>query len=189
MAGPRWTTAGRGIALLVLATVGIGSWWWVREQRETVDEQAAERHPDSYFRSLDVTRHDENGRPELQLKARYAEHFEDEPWILLQDLDAAGLAAGPDWRLTAGRGRMSDDGVQLEAWDDVILRRSGGESGVPLELRTSHLAINTQTEIAESDALVTISQGAGVVSGKGLHASLADDYLELKADVEARYGN
>lgn len=183
------SSAGRTIAVLALALLGVGTWWWLDRHRDDRPATIAERHPDSYFRALDIVRHDAQGRPEIRVQADYAEHFEDQAWIDLENLVATGLVAGPDWRLEADFGRLSDDGTELEAWGDVLLTRlRGGTGESPMRLATERLTVNTQTETATTDQAVTITQGAGVMSGRGLWASLADDRLRLEADVEARYG-
>lgn len=178
--------SGRALVILALATAGFGSWWWLSAQREAVTVVEAPRHPDSYFRDLDVVRHDASGHAEMHVEAAYAEHFENEPWIHLRDLDARGLDAGPDWRLSANEGRMTDDGVELDAWGDVVLTRAN-EDGGAMKLRTEKLSVNTDTQIAMTDEIVLITQGASEISGRGLRVSLADDYLRIASDVEARY--
>lgn len=183
----RQLPAGSRIAVIILlAGAGFGTWWWLSEQRALAPEQAAARHPDSYFHDLDIVRHDVNGDPEMRVTAEYAEHFEDETWIHLQELAARGLGAGPGWQLTANRGRLTDDGVELDVHGDVVLTRNN-PGKVPIELRTTKLSVNTETEIAMTDAPVTVKQGASVVSGRGLWVSLADDYLRIESNVEARY--
>lgn len=176
----------RALTVLVLAVVGVGSWWWLKEQREQREAGVAQRHPDSYFVALDVVRHDERGNPELQLNAEYAEHFENEPWIHLRHFDATGLTAESDWRLRADAGRLSDDGVHLNAQGNVVLGRAANAVG-DMTLRTEQLSINTDTQIAETRAPVTISQGNSRISGRGLWASLDDDRVRLESEVRAHY--
>lgn len=177
---------GRVLALLVLAVVGAGSWWWLNEQRDEKAAAVTQRHPDSYFIDLDVLRHDPSGAPELRLDAEYAEHFEDEPWIHLRNFEAVSLAEDSDWQLRAEQGRISDDGVNLDAEGNVTITRSGEEAG--MALHTEQLSVNTETEIAETDAHVVISRGSSNISGRGMWASLADDRVQLKSEVKAHYG-
>lgn len=176
----------RALALFALAIVGIGSWWWLNEQRSDETTAVTQRHPDSYFLDLGVTRHDKAGNPELRLDAEYAEHFEDEPWIHLRDFEAVSLAKDSDWQLRAEQGRLSDDGVRLDAEGNVILSRTGENDG--MNLHTEQLSVNTETEVAETSASVTITQGSSSISGRGMWASLADDRVQLKSEVKARYG-
>jgi lipopolysaccharide export system protein LptC len=171
-----------------LAALGLGSWWWLSEQRagEPVTERV--RQPDSYFRQLDALRHDANGNPEMRLTATYAEHFEDESGIFLHDFAAEGglLPDEPGWRLSAARGHVSDDGVELDASGDVLLVRDN-DGAAPMRIETQALSVNTETRLAVTDELVLITQGAGRVRGRGMRASLQDDHLRLEQDVEAHY--
>lgn len=176
----------RALALIALAILGIGSWWWLNEQRGDASAVVTQRHPDSYFLDLGVTRHDQAGNPEMRLDAEYAEHFEDEPWIHLRNFEAVSLVEGSDWQLRAEQGRLSDDGVRLDAEGNVVLRRSGEEAG--MNLHTEQLSVNTETEVAETSAPVTIRRGSSSISGRGMWASLADDRVQLKSEVKARYG-
>ena len=174
-------------ALLALALAAFGSWWWLGEQRESVGQTAVVRHPDSYFKQSEVLRHDATGQPELQVKATYAEHFENEPWVHLREMVAEGVAEGPAWRLTADEGRLTDDGIHLEARGDVRLSRRGDGEG-QMQLRSETLSVNTETQVARTTDQVTIVQGSGEITGRGLWASLADDRLRIESNVEARYG-
>lgn len=176
---------GRALVVLLLLAAGAASWWWLGEQRAVAPVADTPRHPESYFRELDVIRHGEDGKPEMRLEAAYAESFEDETWIHLRDLRAHGMdKAG--WLLIAGRGRMSEDGVLLEVRDNVQLLRMENDS--EMQLRTDALDVNTETEIATTAAAVTITHGSGEISGRGLWVSLADDRLRIESEVEARYG-
>src|SRR5690606_4523713 len=90
--GFRHLPAGSRIAvILLLAAGGFASWWWLGEQRALAPEAASARHPDSYFREIDIVRHDADGKPEMRVRADYAEHYETEPWIHLQELEARDL--------------------------------------------------------------------------------------------------
>lgn len=176
----------RALALGTLAVIGAGSWWWLNAQRGDDTAAVAERHPDSYFLELGVTRHDAAGNPELRLDAEYAEHFENEPWIHLRNFEAVSLAEDSDWQLRAEQGRLSDDGIRLDAEGNVVLSRTGDETG--MSLHTEQLSVNTETEIAETSAPVIITRGSSHISGHGMWASLADDRVQLKSEVKARYG-
>lgn len=186
----RWTDLGpqrRLLGLLALAALGLVSWWWLDKQRQQVIEVEKPRQPDAYFRDLDAERHDETGAAAVRVEARYAEHFEDEPWIHLHDLRAHGANAdGEPWQLTAERGRLNDDGTELEARGNVRLRRESGKAAAML-LETESLHVNTKTEVVTSDTTVLISQGASRVRGRGMFADLRNDRLQLQEDVEAYY--
>ena len=171
---------------IVLAALGLGSWWWLNQHREMPDAIERPRQPDSYFRDFNAIRHGPSGQPEMRIHARYAEHFEDENWIHLHDLKASGVTEGAeDWELTARRGRASEDGSELEANGDVVLIRRDGPT--PLRLETETLHVNTETQLAASSERVVISRGASRITGIGMRASLESDHLELERNVEAFY--
>lgn len=181
----RLPPAGRVLTIAILATLGYASWWWLdRQEQDTAEQPDAARTPDSYFRELSLVRHDESGDPETSVRAKYAEHFEDEAWIYLQDLEASGLVAGPDWRLTARNGRLDDAGEQLEAWNEVVLARRSGDG---IRLETERLTVDMQQELATTDEPVAIVDGQARITGRGLWASLADDRLRIESNVEAHY--
>lgn len=185
----RLPPAGRVFTVALLAALGYASWWWLNEQ-QTVDATGAEgaRDPDSYFRDLELVRHDAAGRPEMRVAAAYAEHFRDAAWVHLVDLEARGLEAGPDWRLLAEHGRLADDGGELEAWDNVVLTRRTDNGGDGMRLETERLTVNMEAETAMTDEPVAILQGSSRITGRGLWVSLADDRLRIESNVEAHYG-
>lgn len=173
------------MAILLLAAFGLATWWWLSRQHDTAADTAVARHPDAYFRQLDALRHDAAGRPGMRVRAEYAEHFPDDPWIHLQGVDARG-AAGTDlpWRLSADRGRLSDDGAHLEVEGNVRLVREE-EGTVPLRLAAERLSVDSEKKLATSDTVVTVSQGSSRIRGRGLRASLADEHIRLENEVEA----
>ena len=54
-------------------------------------------------------------------------------------------------------------------------------------MQTAELEILPKRNYASSPAVVTISRGDSILTGKGLQANLATHRVELLADVKGRY--
>lgn len=175
---------------LTLALFAGLSFWWLLGQDDESKELAADgpRLPDSYFEGLEIVSHDTSGNAVSRLQAARARHYPDDPQVYLEQLRSTGLDATDSWVLEASQGAFNPDNDILDARGDVrLLRESSGDDTLPVILRTDQLRFDAKNEVATTSAQVRITQGKSLVQGDGLYADLANDYMEIPAEVTARY--
>ncbi|MCA0901731.1 LPS export ABC transporter periplasmic protein LptC [Microbulbifer agarilyticus] len=88
------------------------------------------------------------------------------------------------WRTESRKGIAFNNGQRVVLQGDV----SVAELPQPgITLRTPKIILKPREEFAETDKVVTITDGANVTTGKGLRADLKQDKVEILSNVESRY--
>lgn len=179
--------AKRNLFILAMIVAVVASWLLLDREREGASQaDDAPATPDSYFVDMNLVRHDDNGRPSMNIRAGSARHFPDNPIVYLESVEARGRQDGANWSLNAVRGELASDANRLHVEEDVVLVQS--EPGRPaLTMQTPVLDIDADTEVVETTAAVEIRYGESRITGTGLWASLADGHMIIESEVSARY--
>ncbi|WP_043317436.1 LPS export ABC transporter periplasmic protein LptC [Microbulbifer sp. HZ11] len=88
------------------------------------------------------------------------------------------------WRTESRTGVAYDNGQKVVLEGDVSVMELP-QPGITL--RTPKIVIKPREEFAETDKVVTITDGPNLTTGKGLRADLKKDKVEILSDVESRY--
>lgn len=94
---------------------------------------------------------------------------------------------GGRWNASAGTAWVGPKGDDVRLTKDVDLVGPPGPLGARTRMQTAELRILPKQDYASSPAVVTISRGDSILTGKGLKANLATHRVELLADVKGRY--
>lgn len=84
----------------------------------------------------------------------------------------------------------SRTGIAFNNGERVVLQGKVVVSELPqpgITLRTDKIVLKPRDEFAETDKIVTISDGVNRTTGKGMRADLKQDKVEILANVESRY--
>lgn len=88
------------------------------------------------------------------------------------------------WRTESRKGVAFDNGQKVVLEGDVKV----AELPQPgITLRTAKIVLKPREEFAETDKVVTITDGANLTTGKGMRANLKQDKVEILSDVESSY--
>jgi lipopolysaccharide export system protein LptC len=94
---------------------------------------------------------------------------------------------GGRWNASAGTAWVGPKGDKVRLLRDVDLVGPPGPLGVRTRMQTAQLEILPKRDYASSPAVVTITRGDSILTGKGLQANLATHRVEFLADVKGRY--
>jgi len=88
------------------------------------------------------------------------------------------------WRTESRSGVAYDNGQKVVLQGKVVV----SELPQPgITLRTEKITLKPREEFAETDKVVTITDGVNRTTGKGMRADLKQDKVEILANVESRY--
>jgi lipopolysaccharide export system protein LptC len=88
------------------------------------------------------------------------------------------------WRTESRSGIAFDNGQKVVLQGNVSIRELP-QPGITL--RTQKITIQPRDEFAETDKVVTITDGPNRTTGKGLRADLKQDKVEILSNVESSY--
>ncbi|WP_295798745.1 LPS export ABC transporter periplasmic protein LptC [uncultured Microbulbifer sp.] len=88
------------------------------------------------------------------------------------------------WRTESRKGVAFDNGQKVVLQGDVKVTELP-QPGITL--RTAKIVLKPREEFAETNKVVTITDGANRTTGKGMRADLKQDKVEILSDVESSY--
>jgi len=180
----------RGIVafgLLLAATVG--SWYLSQslQHHETIESAANGGSSGFYLRSARILGTSADGQLLYEINADFAEQVA-EDLIELQNVHIK-YSPGSDipWRLAADSATLSGAYESLALEGHVVATSSAGFSGDVTEIRTQYLELDPRGYEAETDLRVQIRIGSRSLTATGMLASLKDNQLTLKSNVNGKF--
>jgi LPS export ABC transporter protein LptC len=99
----------------------------------------------------------------------------------------AGKTADDSWQLTSDHGQVRADGDDVLLSGNVRVTGPAPGTGLPLQLTTSELRINTPTEFIETRAPVKLLLSGNELDAVGMQADLKAGRLRLESEVHGRF--
>lgn len=167
-----WDRFAATLSVLLLAVLAAGSYYLAEMSRRMTSEPAhgGLRHePDYFVEKLVFTRVNALGEPAFRLSAERMLHYPD-------DLSTEYLAPSvvsldplkPTLKMVGDTGTSSADGIETHLHGNVVITRDASPNEPAMTVRTDHLVIFSNTEIARTDRPVTIERGASTLTGVGM---------------------
>lgn len=182
-----------GIRSLVLAALTVATVFllWRSDEPPPVTDEAAElrgpAEPDGFIIDGHYRAYDEDGKLHVEIVSPRIEQFEQSNMATLVSplahLDGRGETA--PWTLSADHGSLlqNENLLYLTGHVEIIRRAAGLET----RLVTTELTLDSDQNIAYTDAPVEITDRYGSTRATGMKAWIDKRILELNAHVEGRY--
>jgi len=182
-----------GIRSLVLAALTVATVFllWRSDEPPPVTDEAAElrgpAEPDGFIIDGHYRAYDEDGKLHVEIVSPRIEQFEQSNMATLVSplahLDGRGETA--PWTLSADHGSLlqNENLLYLTGHVEIIRRAAGLET----RLVTTELTLDSDQNIAYTDAPVEITDNYGRTRATGMKAWIDKRILELNSHVEGRY--
>lgn len=173
------------IVTVFLAAAALGSWYLAQqnssddERDETIDPV----HRGYYLKSARILGTGPDGKLLYEIQARHAEQQGDEEISFTDVLINYSPASEVPWIVNADSALINQGEPIVRLRGHVRAISSEGFSGNDTEIRTDYLELDPEKYIAETDDRVQIRIGARSLTATGMLASLKEDQLKLKANV------
>jgi lipopolysaccharide export system protein LptC len=181
----------RGVLILVLLAAALVTSmlvWRLQPQPKPPPEEVA--RSDYTLENFDLVTLDEDGKEAFSVRAPKLVRDPQGKALTITaprfSFPGKGVEGGR-WNASAGTAWVGPKGDKVRLLRDVDLLGPPGELGVRTRMQTAELEILPKRNYASSPAVVTISRGDSILTGKGLQANLATHRVELLADVKGRY--
>lgn len=172
--------------MLLLAVLTL----WLRQAIETPgpqDSRSGRNDPDAIVDSLRMTRLDETGATQYLLAARQMVHHSSDDSTELVMPRFTRQVEGGSLVVTAERGRITRDNDEAFFYGNVELVRAAGRDSPEMRLETEFLHVLSSQDVLRSDRLVTIREGARLLSGVGMEYSQRSRQFELQSRVKGSF--
>lgn len=177
-----------GLALLIAAAAG--SWVLLRSSAQS---QGAPRlsdpaQPGYYLNDATILGTDVDGVQLYRLEAASIRH---QPATDEVTLEAVVIrysdGSQPDWFARAKQGTIIEQGTLIRLAGEVILQDGNVNPREKLLIETSELDFRPRARVASTEAEVKLTRPGVVLTARGMEANLAEERLQLKADINGRF--
>ncbi|AQA19804.1 LPS export ABC transporter periplasmic protein LptC [Halioglobus japonicus] len=173
--------------LLALTILLAATYYWNPRTASTADVATSERHealPLTYIEGVRTWAFDEQGYLSDILEAERVDRFREGNYSMIMNPKFYSHSAdGKTWSASATRGRWEHKHERLLLRKNVVL--SHDQTGT--RMNTHLMDIFLDTQIAESNRQVTITQGKNQTVADGMVANLENETISLKPNVESIY--
>lgn len=169
--------------------------YWLRYASEMAEPSRDGKHrhdPDYIVSDATLRKLDLAGNLKYTLKAVDIRHYPDDDSTDMTQPNVVYLnPSKPTVTITAQRGHASQDGAQVDLYDDVHLHRAPSAKDEAMDATMAQLTVLPDDEKAYTKSPVLITQGKSWVKGIGMLVdNRAQTYIleaQARAELESRY--
>ncbi|WP_226665849.1 LPS export ABC transporter periplasmic protein LptC [Microbulbifer aggregans] len=177
--------------VIVVSLISLGLWFTESPPKQllgkTPTQQQHNKAPDLVIRGARTRHYSAEGTLAYQVDAERITFFQfdrrdradlTEPRMIFYQGDDS------KWRTESRSGVAINNGQRVVLKGDVTITELP-QPGITL--RTENIVLKPREEFAETNKVVTITDGANRTTGKGMRADLKQDKVEILSDVESSY--
>jgi LPS export ABC transporter protein LptC len=177
------------IVTIALTAAALGSWYLARQgTADDTDSSALESpHRGYYLKSARILGTGPDGKLLYEIQAKHAEQSGRDEIAFSDVLINYSPSSDVPWIVNADSALINQGDQRVRLSGHVRALSSEGFSGNDTEIRTQYLELDPERYIAETDQRVQIRIGARSLTATGMLASLNENRLELKSNVNGKF--
>lgn len=179
----------RLMPLMFVLALALISLWLERAVNREISHPSTHRHdPDYVVSRFTLTSFDARGHTESSVSAERMSHFPDSDTTeILGPRVVRSSGNRPAITVSAKRGVMSRDGLDIFLYDDVLLVRAAGDGYPQGTIETTYLYFNRTRSFASTDREIRFHQAGRTLSGRGMEYDGIVHRFVLKSDVRGSF--
>ncbi len=180
----------RNIIVTVVLTAGaLGSWYLAQpDQGQDSSDAAIETlHRGYYLKSARILGTGPDGKLLYEIQAKHAEQQGEDQISFTDVLINYSPASDVPWSVDADSAMINQSDRLIRLTGHVRAISSEGFSGNDTEIRTEYLELDPENYVAATDERVQIRIGARSLTATGMLASLKENQLQLKSNVNGKF--
>ena len=177
------------IVIVTLTAAALASWYLARQGRvdDAIDTSPESTQSGYYLKSARILGTGVDGNLLYEIQAKHAEQQDDQRIAFVDVLINYSPASGVPWIVNADSALIHQGERHIRLIGNVLAISREGFSGQDTEIRTQYLELDPENYIAETDQRVQIRIGTRSLTATGMLASLQDNRLELKSNVNGKF--
>ena len=174
--------------LALMLALALLTFWLDRAVREEQVHPSLRRHdPDFIVHHFRITHYDAEGRVQSTLTADEMRHFpDDDTTELAAPLVVQTKPDTPRMTVTAERGELSQDGVDVFLRRNVLVVREARDPTPEQRIRTEFLHVVREKSVVRTDRDVLITQPDREISARGMEYNNDTGQIFLRERVRGR---
>lgn len=179
-------TAGLGIGILA-AVAAMSYYYSIHSETEALRAEIFRESPDFTSTNIALTQFKPDGTAERRIFADYAEHYEDGRMTSVRPRLVTLSVDEPQVKASADTGISTDSGETVNFTGNVVVTRAGDHENAPMRFETEQLTVFPDTEIFETDAPVTLVNGADITTGIGMTFDNVERTVKIHSNVKSSF--
>ena len=175
----------------LLFAVLLGSLIWILNRAAELPENGyvpSPTLPDLLVENTQVRRFDQTGQLSTLVVAAAARHIPQDDTMLFEDLRLEQTRAGqPKIVVTGEQAKSIQRGSEVWFMGKVEVQRAPYQNMPAVLIRTRDVHVDTETQVARSDALMTAEMGSQRLRATGFMADNLNEKFELHSHVRMTY--
>lgn len=174
---------------VALTAAALGSWYLARQGDTADTENGTLESPRRgyYLKSARILGTGPDGKLLYEIQAKHAEQLADDQIAFTDVLINYSPASDVPWIVNADSALINQGENLVRLSGHVRAFSSAGFSGNDTEIRTQYLELDPDRYLAETDQRVQIRIGSRSLTATGMLASLNENRLELKSNVNGKF--
>lgn len=175
------------ISLGIFLLLAIFAWWSITEihDDEQLEQAKSASYVEVFMNEFEIIAMDDNGSPSYILNGDYLQRHNDSDETEVQKAVFDLIQENGQWKINADNAIINDKNDTILLENNVVMQQQNFEPAVTI--RTQQLLINTKTQIAQTQALVNITQGQSLLKSDGMIFNNVTSELELSSNVSGYY--
>jgi len=177
------------VVTILLTAAALGSWYLARQYSDDAVKDAAVEAVNRgyYLKSARILGTGIDGKLLYEIQAKSAEQRGDDEIAFTDVLINYSPASDVPWVVNADSALINQGEPLVRLRGHVRAVSSEGFSGNDTEIRTEYLVLNPENYVAETEERVQIRIGARSLTATGMLASLKENELQLKSNVNGKF--
>ena len=172
------------ISFSLFIFIAIIVWWSItqdlsdnRQLQQTINKP----YVDIFMNEFELTAMDENGAPSYILYGSHLQRFNNSDDAEIKQPVFHLLQKDAQWKITADSATLNNKNKTIRLNKNVFMQQQNIEPAV--SIRTQTLLVHTNTQIAQTQALINFTKGQSQMESNGMIFNNITNELELLSNV------
>ncbi len=152
-----------------------------RQLEETIDKPYVQ----IFMNEFELTAMDDSGTPAYTLHGSRLQQFNDSDDIKIEQPVIHLLQKNDQWKISAENAILNNKNNTIQLNNNVLMQQQNIEPAI--SIRTQTIVVHTKTQIAQTQALVGITQGQSQIKSDGMIFNNITSELELLSNVSGHF--
>ncbi|MCD6038902.1 MAG: lptC [Gammaproteobacteria bacterium] len=176
------------ISFLIILALSLSSWFiFIAKHTQALHSEASHR-PDAFMEEVIATIINKEGTPALKIEAPKMTHYPDNDTTDIKTPHITMYRHSPEpWHIRANYAKATQGLSQIYFWDHVIIHHISDRTNPTTTMITRTLTVFPDTQIAQTNDNVTLTQPDTTIQGVGMLANLNDGTVQLISQARGEY--
>lgn len=177
------------ISTTTLAVFGLAIWTtYLSYQPQNTAPVRLAQLPDAWMEGITAVIMNKQGKPSLKIVTPKMVHYIENDTTNLASPELTLYRKSPKpWFITSKYAKATQGIENIAFWDTVTIHHAADENNPATLIKTSTLTVHPNTQIAETNDLITLLQPNLVVNATGMYADMNTGNIKLLSAARGEY--